>query len=129
VNRTQETKNSKFASNVNPASIKNKGLHYICQSPSHRQFNCPLRGGQATSDSQPSASARTPASRTFACAVDSTVTGPIRDGPTGAITDIAVATRAASQPTVTVRSRLELLQFNAVRRVKLSNLKPDVGQR
>jgi hypothetical protein len=90
-NKTQENKNSKFASNANPASIKGKGLCYICQSPSHRQFNCPLRGGQATSEGQPSASARTPASRNFACTVDNTVTGPIRDGPTGAITDVAVA--------------------------------------
>jgi hypothetical protein len=45
-NKTQENKNLKFASNANPASIKSKGLCYICQSPSHRQFNCPLRGGQ-----------------------------------------------------------------------------------
>jgi hypothetical protein len=88
-NKTQENKNSKFASNANPASIKGKGLCYICQSPSHRQFNCPLRGGQATSEGQPSASARTPTSRNFACTVDNTVTGPIRDGPTGAITDVA----------------------------------------
>jgi hypothetical protein len=50
---------------------KNKGLCYICQSPNHRQYNCPTRGSQAVGTSQ----AKAPVARNFACAVETRVVG------------------------------------------------------
>jgi hypothetical protein len=50
---------------------KNKGLCYICQSPNHRQYNCPTRGSQAVGTSQ----AKAPVARNFACAVETRVGG------------------------------------------------------
>ena len=83
---------AKSASNTNGGN-KNKGLCYICQSPDHRQFNCPLRSGQALSGGQSSASARAPMARNFACAVETrdTVTGPDKgEGTPRALTETAV---------------------------------------
>jgi flagellar biosynthesis GTPase FlhF len=45
---------------------KNKRLCYICQSPNHRQYNCPTRGSRAVGTSQ----AKAPVARNFACAVE-----------------------------------------------------------
>jgi hypothetical protein len=50
---------------------KNKGLCYICQSPNHRQYNCPTRGSQAVGTSQ----AKAPVTRNSACAVETRVGG------------------------------------------------------
>jgi hypothetical protein len=49
----------------------NKGPCYICQSPNHRQYNCPTRGSQAGGTSQ----AKAPVARNFAYAVETRVVG------------------------------------------------------
>jgi len=88
----QEHNVAKSANNISGGN-KNKGLCYSCQSPDHRQFNCPLRSGQVTSGGQSSAGARTPMARNFACAVETrdTVTGPDKgEGTPRALTETAV---------------------------------------
>jgi hypothetical protein len=50
---------------------KNRGLCYICQSPNHRQYNCPKRGSQAVGTSQ----AKAPVARNFSCSVETRVIG------------------------------------------------------
>ena len=62
-----EYNGEKYAHNVNG---KNKGLCFVCQSPSHRQINCPSRNLQGSSAAgQQSSNPRTSVARNFACAV------------------------------------------------------------